>query len=111
MDVREDRAIGIYDFGVSGHAHVRLGIADGFAVGRFEAKTQPDEMIGGEWRGAAFPNHFVAIWQSRRHAVRRDSCLFAVTARAAYADSDPHRCSLSRHRLKAAGMQLRNCRR
>ena len=51
----------------------------------FEAKTQPDEMIGGEWRGAAFPNHFVAIWQSGRHAVRRDSCLFNFTARAAYA--------------------------
>ena len=71
MDMREDRAIGIYDFRVSGHSHVRLGIVDGLAIRRFQAKTQPDEMIGGEWCGAALPNHFVAIGQSRGRAAWR----------------------------------------
>src|SRR5580692_12736321 len=65
MNVREDRAIGIYNFRVSGHSHVWFGIADGLAVRRFEAKTQPDEMISCERRGAALPNHLVAIRQNR----------------------------------------------
>src|SRR5271155_1596669 len=50
-----------FNFRVSGHAHVRFGIADGFAVRSFEAKAQPDKMIDGEGSGAAFPNHFVTI--------------------------------------------------
>src|SRR5580692_12910364 len=65
MDVREDGPIGIYDFGVSCHSHVRLGITDRLAIRRFQAKTQPDKMIRGERSCAALPNHFVAIRQNR----------------------------------------------
>src|SRR5579863_2475540 len=65
MDVREDGAIGTHNFGVSSHSHVWFGIADRLAVRCFQTKTQPDEMIGGERRGAALPNHLVTIRQGR----------------------------------------------
>src|SRR6202167_491308 len=71
MDVREDGAIRIHNLGVACHSHVRLGVADGLAVRHFQTKTQPDEMIRGERRAAVFPNHSVAIWQTRHSALWR----------------------------------------
>ena len=48
MNVREDGAIAIHNFRVSGHPHVRLGIGDGLAVRRLQPEARPHEMIGDE---------------------------------------------------------------